>query len=106
MARMGGWGILDYGLRFAPEFWDWLQLYYAPYLSSWELMNTGRAETDYGYWFPGPENDGAADRWEIRVDGRRVEVKPDANSDYPLRAEIAMGSGPAKIEMLRVAVAK
>ena len=44
---------------------------------------------------------GAADRWEIRVGGRRIEVKPDANTDYPLRAEIAMGSGPAKVEMVR-----
>ncbi len=23
-------------------------------------MNTGRSETNYGFWFPGPENDGAA----------------------------------------------
>ena len=54
MANMGGWGILDYGLRFAPEPWDWLQLGYASYLSSWALMNTGRADTNYGYWFPAP----------------------------------------------------
>ncbi|GAB4246926.1 MAG: DUF5695 domain-containing protein [Acidobacteriota bacterium] len=60
MAAMGGWGILDYGINFAPEPWDWLQLGYASYLSSWCLMNTGRPETNYGFWFPGPENDGAA----------------------------------------------
>ncbi len=60
MAAMGGWGILDYGLNFAPSPYDWLQLGYASYLSSWALMNTGRAETNYGFWFPGPENDGAA----------------------------------------------
>ena len=60
MAAMGGWGILDYGINFAPEPFDWLQLGYASYLSSWCLMNTGRAETNYGYWFPGKENDGAA----------------------------------------------
>ncbi len=60
MAAMGGWGVLDYALNFAAEPWDWLQLGYASYLSSWCLMNTGRPETDYGYWFPGPENDGAS----------------------------------------------
>ncbi len=60
MAAMGGWGILDYALNFADKPWDWLQLGYASYLSSWCLMNTGRPETNYGYWFPGPENDGAS----------------------------------------------
>ena len=43
----------------------------------------------------------ATDRWEIRVDGRRVEVKPNANSDYPLRADIPMGTGLARVEMVR-----
>jgi hypothetical protein len=60
MAAMGGWGVLDYGIHFAPEPADWLQLGYASYLSSWSLMNTGTADTDYGFWFPGKENDGAA----------------------------------------------
>ena len=32
---------------------------YNSYLSSWSLMNTGNAGSDYGYWFPGKENDGA-----------------------------------------------
>jgi hypothetical protein len=59
MARMGGWSILDYGLAFADEPWDWLQLGYASYLSSFALMNTGTAESNYGYWFPGKKNDGA-----------------------------------------------
>jgi hypothetical protein len=60
MAAMGGWGVLDYGLNFGPRPFDWLQLGYASYLSSWALMNTGRPDTNYGFWFPGPENDGAA----------------------------------------------
>jgi len=59
MAKMGGWSILDYGKLFAENPWDWLQLGYASYLSSWSLMNTGTAESDYGYWSPGIENDGA-----------------------------------------------
>jgi cyclophilin family peptidyl-prolyl cis-trans isomerase len=60
MAAMGGWGILDYALNFAPKPFDWLQLGYASYLSSWCLMNTGPPESNYGFWFPGKENDGAA----------------------------------------------
>ncbi|MGH9408563.1 MAG: DUF5695 domain-containing protein [Vicinamibacterales bacterium] len=60
MAAMGGEGILDYGLNFAPDPFDWLQLGYASYLSSWALMNTGTPQSNYGYWFPGQANDGAA----------------------------------------------
>ncbi len=65
MAAMGGWGILDYALNFAPRPFDWLQLGYASYLSSWCLMNTGRPETNYGFWYPGPENDGASG-WQFQ----------------------------------------
>ncbi len=60
MAAMGGWSVLDYALDFAPDPADWLQLGYASYLSSWSLMNTGTPGSDYGYWYPGEENDGAA----------------------------------------------
>ncbi len=60
MAAMGGWGILDYALNFAAAPHDWLQLGYASYLSSWCLVNSGRPDTNYGFWFPGKEKDGAA----------------------------------------------
>ena len=60
MAAMGGWGVLDYAIHFAPDPFDWLQLGYASYLSSWSLMNTGTPETGFGFWFPGREKDGAA----------------------------------------------
>ena len=66
MSAMGGWGVLDFGLNFAPNPYDWLGLGYASYLSSWCLMNTGRPETNYGYWFPGPENDGASG-WQFET---------------------------------------
>ncbi len=59
MAKMGGWSILDYGKYFADDSYGWLQLGYASYLSSWSLMNTGTEESDYGFWSPGKENDGA-----------------------------------------------
>ena len=65
MAAMGGWGILDYGINFAPRPWDWLQLGYASYLGSWCLMNTGTKETNYGFWYPGAENDGASG-WQFQ----------------------------------------
>jgi hypothetical protein len=57
---MGGWAVLDYGLHYAEHADPYLRLGYASYLSAWALMNTGTAETNYGYWFPGPENDGGA----------------------------------------------
>lgn len=60
MAAMGGWGVLDYALNFAPSPYDWLQLGYASYLSSWSLVNSGTAESNYGFWSPGKEHDGAA----------------------------------------------
>lgn len=60
MAAMGGWGVLDYAKNFAPDPFGWLQLGYASYLSSWALMNTGTADTNYGAWFPGQAHDGAA----------------------------------------------
>ncbi len=65
MAAMGGWGILDYALNFAAAPFDWLQLGYASYLSSWCLINSGRPETGYGFWFPGKEKDGAAG-WQFQ----------------------------------------
>jgi hypothetical protein len=60
MAAMGGWGILDYALNFSEQPNDWLQLGYASYLSSWCLVNSGPAGSNFGFWFPGKENDGAA----------------------------------------------
>jgi hypothetical protein len=60
MAAMGGWGILDYALNFSERPADWLQLGYASYLSSWCLVNSGPAASNFGFWFPGKENDGAA----------------------------------------------
>ena len=60
MSQMGGWSILDYGLYYAKNPWPYLRLGYASFLSSWALMNTGTPQSNYGYWYPGPENDGGA----------------------------------------------
>ncbi len=60
MSQMGGWAVLDYALHFAADPAPYLRLGYASYLSAWALMNTGTEKSNYGYWYPGPANDGAA----------------------------------------------
>jgi hypothetical protein len=94
MANMGGWGILDYAVNFAPVPYDWLQLGYASYLSSWSLMNTGRPETNYGYWFPGKENDGASG-WQFMTAkfGRAWIRKEMSRGAWHYDGEIDLGYG-------------
>ena len=58
MAMMGGWSVLDYGLLYSKNP-DWIELGYNSFLSSWSLMNTGNETSNYGYWYPGKEKDGA-----------------------------------------------
>ncbi|RYG23331.1 hypothetical protein EON82_14345 [bacterium] len=58
MSPMGGYGVLDYALNYAKEPASYLRLGYQSILSSWALMNTGTAGSNYGYWFPGAANDG------------------------------------------------
>jgi hypothetical protein len=71
MAQMGGWAVEDYALNFAGNAAPYLRLGYASYLSSWALVNSGTAESNYGYWNPGKENDGAAGGgFEVRPWGR------------------------------------
>jgi Family of unknown function (DUF5695) len=60
MSQMGGWSVLDYALSHARNPSWYLRLGYASYLSAWALMNTGTPQSNYGYWYPGKENDGAA----------------------------------------------
>lgn len=58
MSPMGGWGVLDHALYDRTEPDATIRLGYASFLSAWALMNTGTAETGFGYWFPGEANDG------------------------------------------------
>jgi len=99
MAKMGGWSILDYGLNYAEIPWDWLQLGYASYLSSWALMNSGNEQSDYGFWYPGKENDGAMGwafmsskfgRAWIRKDMPRGAWYYDGEADLGLGASFRM----------------
>lgn len=96
MTAMGGWGILDYGLNFSNDPFGWLQLGYASYLCSWCLMNTGRPETEYGYWSPGPEKDGAAG-WQFmgRKYGRAWMGADVPRGPWHYDGEIDLGFGAA-----------
>jgi hypothetical protein len=96
MAQMGGWGILDYGVNFAPRPDDWLQLGYASYLGAWCLMNTGTEETNYGYWYPGPEKDGATG-WSFMAakQGRAWIGKQVERGPWFYDGEIDLGYGGA-----------
>lgn len=60
MSQMGGWAVQDYALNFAKDPIPYLRMGYASYLSSWALLNSGTPESNYGYWFPGKQNDGGA----------------------------------------------
>ena len=96
MAKMGGWSILDYGVNFAEKPYDWLQLGYASYLSSWALMNTGTPESDYGFWAPGKQNDGAMG-WAF-IDAKRGRSWLGRDMDrgawyYDGEADLGLGAG-------------
>ena len=58
MSPMGGWAVMDHALHDHTEPNATVRLGFASMLSSWALMNTGTAESGYGYWFPGEMNDG------------------------------------------------
>jgi hypothetical protein len=60
MAQMGGWAVSDYALYFARDPLAYLRLGYASSLSSWALLNSGTPDSNYGYWYPGKNNDGGA----------------------------------------------
>ena len=59
MARMGGWAILNYALRYDKDPNKWLAIGYASYLNPYGVMNIGDEESNYGYWYPGKDKNGA-----------------------------------------------
>ncbi len=96
MAKMGGWSILDYGINFAEKPYDWLQLGYASYLSSWALMNTGTAESNYGFWAPGKQNDGAMGWAFMECKTARAWIRKDVDRGawyYDGEADLGNGAG-------------
>jgi hypothetical protein len=60
MSQMGGWGVLDYALYYATNAAPYLRSGIQSSLSAWALVNSGTAESGYGYWYPGQANDGGA----------------------------------------------
>jgi hypothetical protein len=92
MAQMGGWSVLDYGLNYAARPDSYLRLGYASYLSAWALMNTGTPESNYGYWFPGQENDGGAGGgFEPSAYGQTWLGQPHHRGSWLYSCEIDLG---------------
>lgn len=96
MSQMGGWGILDYALHFADDPADYIRLGYQSYLSSFALINSGTPESNYGYWYPGKENDGATG-WAFEPQKYAVSwiQKPQGRGPWFYDGEIDLGFGGA-----------
>jgi len=81
MSQMGGWAVLDYALRHDPDPAANLRLGYASMLSSWALMNSGDAQSNFGFWTPGTLHDGAMS-WGFQPRQVGTEWNP-ATRDLP-----------------------
>ena len=94
MSQLGGWAILDYGLHNSDDMYDYINLGYASILSSWALLNSGDKESDYGYWFKGKENDGAAGwAYEPKLQNNPWGVSQMKRGIWNVDGEIDMGLG-------------
>ncbi|MGN6552440.1 MAG: DUF5695 domain-containing protein [Verrucomicrobiota bacterium] len=92
MSQMGGWGVLDYALHFKTDAAPYLRLGYASYLSAWALMNTGTAESNYGFWYPGRANDGGAGGgFEPAAEGTTWLEQPHHRGSWYYACEIDLG---------------
>ena len=96
MSQMGGWAILDYGLNFSKYPADYIRLGYQSYLSSFALINSGTPETNYGFWYPGKENDGASG-WAFEPQKYATPwiQKPQGRGPWVYDGEIDLGFGGA-----------
>jgi hypothetical protein len=96
MSQLGGWAIVDYGLYHTPNPAPYLRLGYPSNLSSWALMNTGTPESNYGFWYPGKENDGASG-WAITPEkyGPMWIQKDNGRGAWFYDGEIELGYGAA-----------
>ncbi len=96
MSQMGGWSILDYGLNFSKDPAEYIRLGYQSYLSSFALINSGTPETNYGYWYPGKENDGASGwAFEPQKFANSWIQKPQGRGPWFYDGEIDLGFGGA-----------
>ena len=96
MSQMGGWAIMDYALHFAKDPADYIRLGYQSYLSSFALINSGTAESNYGFWYPGKENDGASG-WAFEPQKAYTSwiQKPQGRGPWFYDGEIDLGFGGA-----------
>lgn len=96
MSQMGGWSILDYGLNFSKKPADYLRLGYASYLSAFALINSGTAATNYGFWYPGKDNDGASGwAFESQQHARSWIQKDQGRGPWFYDGEVDLGYGGA-----------
>ncbi len=96
MSQMGGWAVLDQALYFDTDRDDLFRLGYQSYLSSFALMNTGTPESNYGYWYPGKDNDGATGwAFEPQKYARSWIQKPQGRGPWYYDGEIDLGYGGA-----------
>ena len=96
MSQMGGWAILDHALYYSQNPVDHLRLGYASFLSSWALMNAGTPVSNYGFWYPGKANDGAAgSAFVMTAYGRNWLGKEQPRGAWFYSAEIDLGFGGA-----------
>ena len=96
MSQMGGWALMDYALYHAENPYPYLRLGYASFLSSWALMNAGTPESNYGYWYPGQANDGAAgSAFMTEALGTTWLGKQQPRGAWYYGAEIDLGYGSA-----------
>jgi hypothetical protein len=96
MSQMGGWALLDFTLNDAADPQRLLPVAYASILSSWALMNTGSPQSNYGFWHPGAENDGAAGGgFEPAPYGTTWLGQPHHRGSWYYGCEIDLGFGGA-----------
>lgn len=96
MSQMGGGAILDDALNFSTAPADEFRLGYGAYLSSFALINSGTAKSNYGYWYPGKENDGAAGwAFEPQEHANTWINKPQGRGPWYYDGEIDLGFGGA-----------
>ena len=94
MSQLGGWAILDYGLNDSKNIYDHINLGFASILSSWALFNSGKEEDNFGYWFKGKENDGAAGwAFEPKLKNNPWGVSEMERGIWNVDGEIDMGLG-------------
>lgn len=96
MSQMGGGAILDDALNFSDHPAAELRLGYGAYLSSFALINSGTAKSNYGYWYPGKENDGASGwAFEPQKHANTWIEKPQGRGPWYYDGEIDLGFGGA-----------